>query len=125
MRKTILLLLAFVLLATISACGKKSTDENTPLDQVKAAAAKMDATQLRAAALSFKDSVVAKQTQLKQISEQLMAIGPTELQSQKATQLKAELDKAEKSIMALKERFNVYYEQLKAKAGDLTGLELP
>lgn len=125
MKKAISLWLAGVLLLTLSACGKKSVDITTSLDQLKAAAAKMDVSQLRTTALSYKEAIVAKQADLTKISDQVKALNPTDLLSQKATQLKAQMADIEKSISALKERFNIYYEQLKAKAGDLTGLELP
>ncbi len=129
MKKTIFLLLACMFLLTIYACAKKGAgtgvDVTTPLDQLKAAAEKMDVSQLRAKAVSYKDAIVARQPELTKISDQVKAINPAEMLSEKATQLKSQLAEVEKSISDLKERFNIYYEQLKAKAGDLTGLELP
>ncbi len=127
MKKTFLLLLACVLLLTISACSKKGTsvDVSATIEQIKAEAAKMDVAQLRATAVSYKDAIVAKQTELSKISDQVKALNPTEMLGQKATQLKSQMADVQKSISDLKDRFMVYYEQVKAKAGDLTGLELP
>ena len=124
MKKTILFLLVGVLLLNLSGCSKKSADETMPLDQVKAEAEKMDTSQLRTMALRYKDTIAAKQSELSGISEQIKAINPAELLGEKAKQLKAQMSDIEKSVSALKERFNIYYEQLKAKAGDLSGLEI-
>lgn len=124
MKKTILYFLSAVLFLIQPGCSKKGADETTPVDQVKAEAAKMDVSKLRSMALSYKDTIVAKQADLAKVADQIKAINPAELLSQKATQLKTELANIEKSINALKERFTIYYEQLKAKGGELTGLEL-
>ena len=124
MKKAILISLCSVLLLAMAACSKKGADETTPIEQIKAAAEKMDTTQLRSMALRYKEAIAEKQTDLAAISERIKAIDPAELLGQRATQLKAELASVEKSIDALTERFKIYIDQLKAKAGDLTGLEL-
>jgi len=39
-----------------------------------------------------------------------------------AKELKADIENLNKSISALRERFEVYYQKLKAEGGDLSGL---
>jgi len=41
-----------------------------------------------------------------------------------AKELKTEIEALNKSVSALKERFQVYYDKLKEKGGNLSGLEL-
>ena len=47
-----------------------------------------------------------------------------EMLGDEAKGLKAEVDTLTKSVSALKERFQVYYDKLKEKGGDLSGLTL-
>jgi uncharacterized lipoprotein YehR (DUF1307 family) len=124
MKKVILYLLAVALCLTLPCCGKKGADETKTIDQIKAEVAKMDVAKLRSTALSYKNTIVSKQADLEKISAQLKTISPTELLGEKATQLKTQLANIEKSISALKERFEIYYDKLKEKGGDLSGLEL-
>ena len=54
----------------------------------------------------------------------LKEIPVTQLLGRQAKQLKADIDNLNKSVAALKERFQIYYDQLKAKGGDLSGLQI-
>jgi len=99
-------------------------DESTPVSEVKTEAEAMNTGQLRAAALAYKDTIVAKKAELEKIAAELKAIPVTELLGEKAKQLKANVDSLTKTIDALKERFDVYYAKLKEKSGDLSGLQL-
>jgi uncharacterized lipoprotein YehR (DUF1307 family) len=124
MKKAFSCLLAAALCLMLFGCGKKGADETKPIDQIKAEVAKMDVAKIRSTALSYKDTIVAKQADVAKVADQLKSIKPTELLGEKAAELKAQLSKIENSISALKERFQIYYEKLREKGGDLTGLEL-
>jgi len=54
----------------------------------------------------------------------LKEIPVTQLLGEQSKQLKADIDNLNKSVAALKERFQIYYDQLKAKSGDLSGLQI-
>ena len=99
-------------------------DETVPVADVKAQADKMDASQLRAAALTYKEAIAAKKAELDKLAAQLKEIPVTDLLGDKAKQLKANIDTVTKTIDALKTRFDVFYAKLKAVNGDLSGLQL-
>jgi len=110
-------------LGLLSGCSKKA-DEGKPISEVKAEAEQMDVDALRAQAVAFKDSILAKQKDLEKINEQLKQIPVTELLGEKAKTLKTEVETVTKSLSALKERFDVYVGKLKEKKGDLSGLDI-
>jgi predicted small lipoprotein YifL len=124
MKKTIISLLALALCLTLPSCGKKGADATKPIDQIKAEVAKMDVSQLHDMALSYKDTILSKQTDLEKVTTKLKTINPTELLGAKAVDLKKQMADIERSVSALKERFEIYYDQLKQKGGNLTGLEI-
>jgi Fe2+ transport system protein B len=99
-------------------------DENKPVSEVKTEAETMDTGQLRAMALTYKETIAAKKGELEKLAAQLKEIPVTELLGEKAKQLKTNVDSLTKSIDALKQRFDVYYAKLKEKSGDLSGLQL-
>jgi len=107
----------------IFGCGKKA-DENKPLGEVKAEAEKMDKNQLRTMAMVYKDAITAKKGEVEKIAAKLKDIPVTEMLGKEAQGLKADIDNLNKSISALKERFEVYYQRLKAEGGDLSGLQV-
>ncbi len=102
-------------------CGKK-TDENKPVSEIKAEAAKMDPDDLRRMALEYKKAIQAKMDEAARLKSQIKDIPLKEMLGEKAKQLKQELGSITDSVKALKERFNVYLAELKKKGGDLTGL---
>jgi uncharacterized coiled-coil DUF342 family protein len=104
-------------------CGSKA-DENKPIADVKAEAEKMDTGKLRTIAETYKNAIAAKKGDLEKVTAKLKDIPATELLGQEAKNLKAEFDNLNKSISALKERFEVYYQKLKEKGGDLSGLQI-
>ena len=106
-----------------SGCGSKA-DENKPVSEIQAEAAKMDAEKLKAMAIKYKDAIVAKQADLEKITEELAKIPLTEKLGEEAKALSTELEDLGRSVKALKERFSVYYDEIKKKGGDLKGLEI-
>jgi len=122
-RKIILWCLLAVCLLAVTGCGKKA-DENKPISEVKAEAEKMDVEKLRAMAMKYKDAIMAKKGEVEKFTGELKDIPLTEMLGEEAKQLKSEIEALNKSISALKERFQVYYDKLQEKEGDLSELEL-
>ena len=126
MRKLSVLLCVVVTVFCMSimlGCGK-TADGNKPLSEVKAEAAEMDTDDLRAMALKYKAAIQAKLEEANEIKNELKEIPVTEMLGEKAKELKKEMEPFTESINALKERFKIYYAELKKKGGDLSGLDL-
>lgn len=117
----------YILLAVwvlgLPGCGKKA-DENKPISEVKVEAEKMSTKDLRAIAVAYKDAVVAKKGEIDKLVKKLADIPLAEKLGAEAKTLKADIDNLNKSLSALKERFQIYRDKLKEKGGDLSGLEL-
>jgi len=122
-RKVAVVVVLAVLCVGISGCGK-GADENKPIAEVTTEAAKMSAKDLRAMAMKYKNAIVAKQGDVEKLQAKLKQIPLADMVGEQAKALKADIDNLSKSISALKERFNVYYNQLKEKGGDLSGLDI-
>lgn len=104
-------------------CGKKA-DENKPLGEVKAEAETMSVEKVRSMALAYKDAIVAKKEEVEKVSVKLKDIPITKMMGDEAKGLQAEIKTLSESGKALKERFEIYYDKLKEKGGDLSGLKL-
>ncbi len=107
----------------LTGCSKKA-DENKPIGEVKAEAEKMNIEELRSMALKYKDAITAKQDEIAKISAELKKIPIADMLGEEAKGLKADVDALTKSVSALKERFEIYYDKIKEKGGDLAGLTL-
>jgi polyhydroxyalkanoate synthesis regulator phasin len=123
MRNTILSLILASSLVFLFSCGKK-VDENKPIGEVKAEAEKMSVADLKAMAMKYKETIEAKKADIEKITAKLKEIPVTQMLGEQAKQLKGDIDNLNKSISALKERFQIYYDQLKTKGGDLSGLQI-
>jgi len=121
---TAAMLLAILSILFASGCGKKA-DESKPMSEIRAEAEKMDAPKLKAMAQQYKSALVTKKAEVDKLAAKIKDIPIAEALGEEAKKLKADVDKLQKSVSALQERFTVYYEKLKEKGGDLTGLELP
>ena len=117
--KFLLVLLAVVML--FAGCSKKA-DENKPLSEVKAEAEKMSVDKLKSMAMEYKDAISAKKEEIEKVTGELKNIPVAEMLGNEAKELKAEIENLTKSVSNLNERFQVYYQKLKEKGGDLTGL---
>ncbi|MHC4122252.1 MAG: hypothetical protein ACYSSI_01660 [Planctomycetota bacterium] len=104
-------------------CGKKA-DENKAISEVKAEAEKMSVEKLRSMAMTYKDAITAKKGEAEKLVAKLKDIPLTKMMSDEAKGLKADIDGLNKSVSALKERFEVYYKKLKEKGGELSGLDI-
>ena len=122
LRKVALCLLVGCFLLS-AGCGKKA-DETKPISEVKAEAEGMSVEKLRSKAITYKDAITAKKGDIEKVTEKIKDIPVAEMLGDEAKELKAEVDALTKSLSALKERFQVYYDKLKEKGGDLSGLTL-
>jgi ATP-dependent Clp protease ATP-binding subunit ClpA len=122
-RKISFWLLVGVCTLGLPGCGKKA-DENKPISEIKAEAEQMSVEKLRAQAAVYRDAIVAKKAEVEKIVSKLGDIPLTKLLGDETKGLKADVEKLNKSVSALTERFQVYYEKLKEKGGDLSGLEI-
>jgi len=115
--------LLFLCSLLLFGCGKKA-DESKPLSEVRAEAEEMNVEKLRSMAMEYKEAVVGKKAELEKLASQLKDIPVAKMLGDEAKGLKAEIEALNKSVSALTERFQVYYNKLKEKGGDLSGLEL-
>ena len=113
---------AFVLVG----CGKGGggVDENKPVSEVKAEAARMDVEQLKKMAAKYKDAILAKQKDVEAITKKLAEIPLTKKLGTEAQGLTADIKDLTTTINSLKERFGVYYDKLKEMKADVSELTL-
>jgi chromosome segregation ATPase len=107
----------------LGGCGKKA-DENKPIAEVQAEAAKMNVEQLKAKAMEYKEALVAKKAEIEKVAAKLKEIPVTEQLGAEAKALQTEITNLNKSVGALTERFQIYYNKLKEMGGDAAGLEI-
>ena len=120
--KNITFCLLVVYLLALTGCGKKA-DETKPLSEVKAEAEKMTVEKLRSMALTYKDAIMAKKSEIQTIADKLKEIPVTKMLGDEAKELKTEIEALNKSVSALNERFQTYYGKLKEKGGNVSGLK--
>ena len=98
-------------------------DENKPISEVKAEAEKMSTEELRVIALKYKEAVTAKSEEMNEITSNLPAAMADGNLNDKLSELKPKIEGIRNSMTALKARYDVYYQKLKEKGGDVSGLE--
>ncbi len=116
----IMLMAAFMFALVISGCGKKA-DENKPISEVQAEAAKMNVEQLRQMATTYKTALASKQVEVDKLAAKPKEIPVTQMLGEQSKKLKGDIDNLTKSTSALQERFGIYYNALKEKGGNLAG----
>lgn len=99
-------------------------DQESTIPEISARAKEMAVENLRTMAEKYHVAITAAQRKVKELTEQFVAMPDAEKDRPEGVKLKTALDEVYKSIQPLKERFQVYYNALKEKAGDLKGLEL-
>jgi hypothetical protein len=122
-KKSILILVLAAASLVIFGCGKKA-DENKPMAEVKAEAEKMNVEQLKSMAMSYKSAIEAKTKDIDALATKLKEIPVANMLGEEAKKIKADIDEVTKSLEALKERFDVYYNALKEKGIDVSNLQL-
>ena len=122
-RLSLYILIVLFVLAFIG-CGKKgsSVDATKPISEIKAEAEKMDINQLRATAEKYRNAYLKKTSELNKLMEKKSA--ETLSINKEANELMKEIGDLGDAINAMRERFQIYYDKLKEKGGDVSGLEL-
>jgi len=118
------LLACFLGACSVAGCAKKA-DEKKPTPQVKAEAEAMNADDLREMALAYKEAILAKRKDVERMAEKIKEIPITEILSEEGKRLKAEVDTLLRSVAALTERFEIYYDRLRETNVDLSEVSLP
>jgi uncharacterized protein YlxW (UPF0749 family) len=103
---------------TVLGCGKK--DEDRPVSEIKTKAEQMNKDELRAEAMKYKEAITTKKAELEELTAKLKEIPLTEIRNEDAKRV----EDLNRSISALKERFQVYYRMLQKKGGDISGLQI-
>ena len=101
-----------------------TADVEKPVAEVQTQAQTMSVADLRATAVQYAQAVSIKKEDLQKVLAQVKALPLTEALSEKAKTLNAEAQKIEASLKILTDRFQVYYNKLKEKGGDLSGLAI-
>jgi hypothetical protein len=104
-------------------CGKKADTEKSIAD-VQAEASKMNAEQLRAKAMEYKNAIVAKKAEIEKVAAKLKGIPITQQMGAEAKALQTDTANLSKTVADLTARFQVYYNKLKEMGGNVSGLEI-
>jgi outer membrane murein-binding lipoprotein Lpp len=99
-------------------------DENKPISDVQADAQKMDTAQLKEMATKYREAIMAKKTDVDKLMTKLKEVPIADAMGKEAQDIKKEMDTISTSIKALKERFDIYYNKLAEKGGDVSGLSI-
>ena len=101
-----------------------TADVEKPVPEVQTQAQTMSVADLRATALQYAQTISLKREDLQKVLAKVKELPITEAMGEKAKALKTEVQKIESSVKALTERFQVYYNNLKEKGGDVSGLAI-
>lgn len=101
-----------------------AVDTQKPIAEVQTQAQAMNVESLKATAQAYKDAILAKQADVEKLVAKVKEIPITEALGEQAKTLKGDLANIETSLKALKDRFQVYYDTLKQKGGDVSGLTI-
>jgi hypothetical protein len=99
-----------------------TADVEKPITEVQAQAQTMSVADLRSTAVQYQQAISAKQVDLQKVWAQVKEIPITDALGEKAKALKTEAQKIESSVKGLTDHFQVYYDKLKEKGGDVSGL---
>lgn len=115
----VLLTLAFC----VYGCGKKA-DLHKPIEQVKAEAQSMSASDLEKTAQAYAKEINAKKTELGKVTEELKKLSPKDLLSEKSKSIKDRASRIGSEIGELTGRYDVYARKFSEKGGDLSRIKL-
>ncbi len=101
-----------------------AVDTQKPIAEVQTQAQAMNVESLKATVQSYKDAILAKQAEIEKLVAKIKETPIAEALGEQAKTLKGDLTNLETGLKALKDRFEVYYDALKQKGGDVAGLAL-
>jgi len=99
-------------------------DEEKPLADIEAETETLPADKIRAIADGYRQAIVKKRADAKDLQTRLDGIKPEEKQGREARRLEKQIATAAQTDQALVERLNLYVKRLTAKGGDTSGLSL-
>jgi hypothetical protein len=97
-------------------------DLEKPISELQAEAKTMNVESLKATALKYKEAILGQQDRIEALSAKIKEIPMMEALGQEAKSLKTELEDLGTTLTSLKDRFQVYYDTVKEKGGDVSGL---
>ena len=118
MKKVYGLLAGFMIVAMLTGCGGSSStaiDENKPIDQVAADAAKMGKAELQTMVTKYEAAIAEKGKELEALQAKVKEIPITEMMGDKAKALKNDVSKITASMSKLKDQMAAYAKELAAK----------
>jgi TolA-binding protein len=115
MKKVYGLFTGLMLVAMLSGCGGNKIDENKPIDQVAADAAKMGQVELQKMVDTYQAAIADKSKELDALKSKIKEIPITEMMGDKAKMLKEDLSGITSSMNKLKDQMEVYAKELTAK----------
>ncbi len=99
-------------------------DQGKSTLDITAGAKEMAVENLRRMAEKYRDVIAEKQQQWMEMTQKYIDMPDAERITAQGQKFKADIDGIINGIDTLKERFGVYYNALKEKAGNLTGLDI-
>ena len=108
-----------------SSAGGGGIDLETPIAQLKEAAAQLDLAALEKTAQKYVDEIVAKQGELEKITKALAEIPLTEKLGEEAKGLQSDLSDLGGALGELNKRLKVYVDYIKEKGGDVAKFAVP
>lgn len=115
MKKVYGLLAGLVLVAMLAGCGGSKIDENKPIDQVAADAAKMGQAELQKMVDTYQAAIADKSKEVEALMAKVKEIPLSEMMGDKAKALKGDLSEIQTSIGKLKDQMAVYAKELSKK----------
>lgn len=111
------------LIFCVCGCGKKA-DLHKPIEQVKAEAQSMSASDLEKTARAYAKEITAKKTELGKVTEELKKLSPKDLLSEKSKSIKERASRVGSEIGELTGRYDVYARKFAEKGGDLSRISI-
>jgi len=113
-----LYLLLVLYLFSLSSCGKKR-DESSELNRIMAKAEKMNTAELEKMAMKYREEMAETRKKVEEFRNKIKKL-TLEKEVEKIPEINAELENLKNSMRQLKEKYLIYYTELKEKGGDLT-----
>lgn len=116
MKRMMTLVTVLAVAFAFAGCGGKQADTSTPVEQIKAAAAKLDSQAIQKTIDTYKAAIAAKEAEFQKLADKIKAIPVAQMLGDEAKKLKASSEQLQTTIQALTERLQVYVDALKEKA---------
>ena len=99
-------------------------DINKDISAIRSEVGKLDVAQLTTLAKKYKAIIDEKKVKLDTLKSEVKGLDAAAMFSEDGLALMVDMDRLSKATAALKERFSIYYNKLKALGGDVSGLEV-